>query len=166
MPVEQDTTDVIRVPLRAKNGDIKAHALVDAADAAAVCQWQWFLASFGYAVRGKRVDGRLRMALMHREILGLVPFDGLEVDHINRDRLDNRRCNLRIVTKGEQRQNQMRAGGTSKFRGVCWDKSRKRWRASIQVAGVWQHLGRFKSEETAAQVAHAARMRLMPFATD
>ena len=44
----------------------------------------------------------------------------------------------------------IKAGGTSKFKGVCWDKTNKKWRADIRIYGKQTHLGRFDSEEAAA----------------
>ena len=42
---------------------------------------------------------------LHREVLGLTPGDGLETDHRNGDRLDNRRSNLRVATRAQNAQN-------------------------------------------------------------
>src|SRR5699024_11844646 len=44
-----------------------------------------------------------------------------------------------------------RGGSTSRYKGVSWDKSRRRWRADIKVNGKQVHLGRFENEEDAAQ---------------
>jgi hypothetical protein len=70
-------------------------ATVDAEDVEQLSQSRWLLAAVGYAVAS---GGR---RYMHREILGLVPGDGLQCDHINGDKLDNRRSNLRAVPQGE-----------------------------------------------------------------
>ena len=64
-----------------------------------------------------------RTVLMHRLILGLKRGDGREIDHINRNALDNRRCNLRIVSKNEQNQNRSFVKNSlSKYRGVSSGK--------------------------------------------
>lgn len=68
----------------------------------------------------------------------------LVVDHINGDKLDNRVENLQIVTNRYNTSKDKK--GTSKYTGVCWDKSIKRWKASIKINGKSQHLGSFKSE--------------------
>ena len=65
----------------------------------------WQLSKHGYAFRrvyaGKRANGtsRQRDLYLHRHILGLTKGDGKIGDHVNRDRLDNRRENLRVVTR-------------------------------------------------------------------
>lgn len=105
------------------------------------------------AVRGIRIaDGKQRLAYMARVIMGLDYGDPREVDHINHNTLDNRRMNLRIVTSRQNKQNQpSRKNSSSRFVGVTWDKSREKWRAQIQVDGRVINLGRFTTEEEAAE---------------
>lgn len=150
----------VLIPLRRRDGSVRAYAIVDAVDAEWVNQWRWHLSTSGYAQRG--TNGYL----MHRELLGLSRGDGLEGDHINRNRLDNRRCNLRAVPKRSQQQNLRAVGRTSKYRGVHWYTAKRKWRASIVVSGKHRHLGYFDSEEEAAEAARSARARLMPYAVD
>jgi hypothetical protein len=79
--------------------------------------------------------------------------DKLVVDHINRDSLDNRRANLRLATRSQNNMNRSgRKGASSKYKGVSWYKSRKRWRAMIKVEGKRKSLGYFESEAEAAKV--------------
>lgn len=127
-------------------------AMVDADDYAALVAYRWRLHSAGYAARTH--DGML----MHRVILDLATRSGhahkghgLEVDHINQNRLDNRRANLRLVTRSENLRN--RAGfGTSAHKGVHWDASRGKWRASAGRVT----LGRFDTEAEAVAAVDAA----------
>jgi hypothetical protein len=94
---------------------------------------------------------------MHREIMGLSAGDPRKVDHINHDRLDNRRSNLRIVSKSQDVQNTpKRKGCSSRFKGVCCDQRRGKWVASIQIDGRSRHLGRFEIEEDAARAYNLA----------
>lgn len=152
-----------RVTLRADDGSPRAYALIDAADAAWAAQWAWCLDSSGYAVR--RVK-KQRYA-MHRDLLGLKRGDGLEGDHINRDRLDNRRGNLREATHAQNSQNLGSfAGGSSVHRGVTWDKETRKWLVQIRANGKTVKVGRFKNEDEAAEAARLARARYMPYAVD
>ena len=90
-------------------------ALVSAVDWSRLSAWSWHKQTNGYVIRKERIGTRSRSAersgvkqkwrtvLLHREIMGAQR--GEEVDHINRDRLDNRRSNLRLVTHKENCQN-------------------------------------------------------------
>jgi hypothetical protein len=103
-----------------------------------------------YAVRGIVVDGKQRMVYMHRQVLGLEYGDKRQADHINREHtLDNRRSNLRACTRAQNYMNQSRKGN-SPFRGVMWDKTKKKWRASITANGKPKFLGRFDDPMEAA----------------
>ena len=79
---------------------------------------------------------------------------GLEVDHRNLQRWDNRKSNLRICTFAENMQNRTKAlrdGSTSKFKGVDWNKKREMWRAYGTALGQKPtYLGYFHSERAAA----------------
>jgi hypothetical protein len=104
-----------------------------------------------YAVRTVKVNGRKQMQYMHRVLLGLSkPFCA---DHKNGDGLDNRRENLRPASNQENTQGAAckRISATSIFRGVHWDRSRKKWEAKISPDGRTLHLGRFSAERAAAE---------------
>lgn len=153
------------IPLVRRGGIVVAHTLVDEADAAWLSQWTWRRDRDGYAVR---YDSQNRRTLyMAREILGLKVGDPREADHRNRDKLDNRRANLRVVTHAQQMQNLPgHRGSSSRFRGVYWDKARSKWSARVQLNGVTHCLGRFDDEEEAAQAAAAFRAEHMSFAEE
>lgn len=125
-------------------------ALVDDEDYEWLSQWKWFTHSNGYAVRGEGTWPRQKIVLMHRAIMQ-VP-SGMEVDHTNGGKLDNRRANLRICNHTENMRNRKsQSGGTSQFKGVFWDKHYQKWRAQIKVNNKRFHLGRFEKEVDAAR---------------
>lgn len=71
----------------------------------------------------------------------------LVVNHINFNRLDNRLINLEIVTQRENaNQKHLKEGRTSKYTGVNWYKSLKKWRAGIEISGKIKYLGVYKNE--------------------
>lgn len=88
-------------------------------------------------------------------VTGVWPKD--EIDHRNLDKLDNRWINLREATHSQNAHNaRKRSDNTSGFKGVSYDKSRGRWRATIEKDGGGQRfVGRFHT----AQEAHAAYLR-------
>lgn len=157
-----------QIPLCARDGSIRAYALIDAVDVEWAAQWRWSLASGGYVQRGsgRRDDGRYRPLRLHREILGLSTGQPIEGDHRNRDRLDNRRANLRSVTRQGNAQNVPGRPRTSVHRGVSWNKNTKKWTVRVSAGGRYHYLGQFINEDEAAEVARAARRHLMPFSTD
>ena len=82
----------------------------------------------------------------------------LQVDHINGVRTNNHVDNLRMVTHSQNLKSYSKKieGVTSKFRGVCWVKDRKKWEARIMVDRKRPHLGCFDDEEEAARAWDAA----------
>lgn len=156
-----------RIPLVARNGTVRAYAVIDAADAAWASQWRWNL-SDGYAARGDQDGGRRTQTIrLHRALLGLVRGDGLDGDHIDRDKLNCRRSNLRILPKGKNPQNQESvAGSSSQYRGVSWNKNERKWVASVHSGGKRIHFGFFVDEHEAGRAARAGRAQLMPYAVD
>lgn len=89
-------------------------ALIDPEDYDFINCWKWYAAARGlgkfYAARsrwlGKGRSHRCETVYMHR--LLLVPIGDLEIDHINHNGLDNRRSNLRLVTRAENMRNPSR----------------------------------------------------------
>lgn len=128
-------------------------AIVDDADYERVNQHKWTYSHMNknkeYAIRGVGPRSNHTTQLMHRFILGDIP-EGMVVDHINGDGLDNRRCNLRICTRSQNTINKRKKGTTSKYKGVYWDKNRKKFRSHIVVEGKTIFLGRYDSELEAA----------------
>ena len=87
-----------------------------------------------------------------------------EIDHINGIRDDNRRCNLRSVTRSENNQNVRSARKDSKsgVLGVCWHKMVKKWNAQIVIGGKKIHLGVFPVIEDAIAARKAGELRYFP----
>lgn len=132
----------------------KCVALVDDEDYAYLTQWKWRLMR-GYAVRNLRrvnTNGRKRTYIsMHREI-NKTPA-GLLTDHINRNKLDNRKENLRTATQQQNQWNKptSRKNPSSHYKGVSFCAQTKKWRASIEINGKYKSIGRFSEEINAAQ---------------
>lgn len=129
-------------------------AIVDAEDYEWISQWHWSVMNRGYAVRSQHIavingKQKKKAILMHR-LIANTP-DGMGTDHINGDRLDNRRANLRICTISQNNCNKKPIIGTSNYKGVCWDSEKKKWKAQISINNHNKVLGRFLSEEDAAK---------------
>jgi hypothetical protein len=134
-----------------KNNDF---ALVDESDFEWLNRDKWHLDE-GYAVR-TCYAGRKCKVYMHRAIMGAFK-PGIQVDHINQNKLDNRRCNLRFCTNAQNKRNQFKRKGVSqsKFKGVYFKKhlKLKPWVAQIRLDGKLIHLGCY-AEEWAAAIAY------------
>lgn len=123
-------------------------AIVDDEDYELLCKHKWYY-DLGYAKRNIVVGGKRNLLRMHREILNAP--DGLSIDHINGDGLDNRRENLRACTTSENQRNRgEQRNGTSGFKGVSWRKKDKGWRAQLWHLGKAIWLGCYKTKEEAA----------------
>ncbi len=122
----------------------KGHTLVDDEDYEAVNKFGCRLDSLGYAILRKKGTCRL-----HRFIM--KPAKGMVIDHINGNKLDNRRSNLRVCTPAENNWNQKKCcTNTSGYKGVALMHG-KYWRAYITIKDRQKHLGIFKTKETAAK---------------
>jgi hypothetical protein len=148
---------VIKIPLT--RGLV---AIVDDADEH-LAQHRWHVnvaneRSRPYAVRAKP-GVRGAVLWMHREVLG-VTGSLVHVDHVNRDTMDNRRCNLRVATRAENNRNRGAfRTGTSGFKGVSWHRRHEEWMAYIRVDGTRLHLGYFADPVDAARAYDVAAAR-------
>jgi hypothetical protein len=121
-------------------------AIIDASDAPLVSDVNWCACHDSGHVYA--MGNRQRM---HRVIMAAPP--GVEVDHIDRNGLNNTRTNLRLATKAENARNRGAKRGTvSGYKGVYWNKERRMWYATICVDGRQVFLGRHDT----AEEAHAA----------
>lgn len=82
------------------------------------------------------------------------------VDHINGDKLDNRRANLRLCTNAENLRNGKSRGGSSQYKGVCLHKQNKNWIATIMKDGKAKHIGCFDDELSAAKAYDKAAISM------
>lgn len=157
-----------RLVLCRRDGTIAGHVTVDADDLPAVGLYRWYLQPTGYASRFQgQPDGSRENLLLHRCLLGLQKGDPRNGDHINRDKLDCRRSNLRIVPDGVNSQNvNGYPAASSIHRGVYWNQERRKWIAQINVNNKNRYIGSFITENEAAEAARSARQTFMPYAVD
>ncbi len=105
---------------------------------------KWYLIQNCNYVCGNNKNGK--DFLLHRFIMN--PPSNKLIDHINGNKLDNRKCNLRIVNKSQNAMNSKKPkNNTSGVKGVYWDKLSKKWEASIQVNMKKKSLGYFKNKD-------------------
>jgi hypothetical protein len=134
-------------------------ALIDEADLELVAGYRWngkASVRTRYAQASCQDNGGWIVVLMHRLITGAP--EGVEVDHVNGDGLDNRRSNLRLATRLQNGANRRKRNGTtsSRFKGVYLITPAGTWQAHITVCGKHLTRGRYRTEEEAALAYDAA----------
>lgn len=125
-------------------------AIIDDCDFDEISKYKWHFGHGRYAYTNINIEGKgMRPVSMHRMILGF-PKRPSEVDHINRNGLDNRRDNLRIVSAKENQKNRkVPKNNTSGTQGVNFLKQKNRWVAYIYNNNKRIHLGCFIEKEDA-----------------
>lgn len=123
------------------------YVLVDEDQYLSLSKHKWYCHSAksnkDYARRG---DG----IFMHRFLMNSP--EGLTVDHINGDSLDNRKINLRVCTLAENLRNKnIGKNNTSGFKGVGWHKGKQRWWAQVKLNGKKAYYQHFKDKEDAIE---------------
>ena len=130
-------------------------AIVDNNDYDILAKYSWYSnesSTTPYAYRSRWISGENRSVEipMHHVVMNCVGR-GEEVDHINGNGLDNRKENLRFVTRAQNNWNQKPRNCTSsRYKGVSWNKRREYWESYIQVNNRKHHLGSYQNEEMAA----------------
>lgn len=111
-----------------------------------------------YVVRGTMRDGKVKTVFMHREVMGDTA--GIYYDHINGNKLDNRRSNLRIATNQQNGWNtpKMRRPCASKYKGVNFKRQHGVWHARVRQMGRDLHCGYFRNQIDAA-IAYDMKVR-------
>lgn len=118
-------------------------------------QWRWYCSTQNRAVRTTGDGKDQKMIYMHRVVMG--DPEGMEIDHINMDSLDNRRENLRVCTRAENSANKKKySTNTSGYKGVTRNRKSGRWIARITINYVNIHLGSFDSAKEAAKAYNEA----------
>lgn len=139
--------------------------LFDECDRAYIAAHNWHIDSSGYPATGALVNGRWTKVRLHRALLD--PGPGLHVDHINGDKLDNRRANIRIATPSVNALNRpVSPKSKSGVKNVYFYPGTRRRRAffavQILVNGKKHIIGRFKSIESATAAITAWKQEYIP----
>ena len=120
--------------------------IIDKEDFERVNRWKWQITT-GYATKSASEVNPYRA--MHRLILNCSINQ--EVDHINGNRLDNRKINLRLATRRQNCMNRPKQkNNTSGYKGVFWQPQLNRWWARIKIDGEYLSLKTYKTKEEAA----------------
>mgnify|MGYP001617180464 CR=1 FL=1 len=133
------------------------YAIVDKDDYDELNKYKWQFCN-GYASRLEYVEGKRKSVKMHRVIMGNPSND---IDHINLDRLDNRKDNLRECIHDNNMHNRPKyRNNTSGYKGVSFHKGGRKWAATIGYNSKLYHLGSFTTPEEAAEAYNIAAITL------
>ncbi len=139
------------VPIRNQAGAVIAEALVDDADASSVLGHAWHL-SQGYARTQvpliPRVGRRRQRPVYMHVMIAETPI-GMVTDHVDGNRLNNSRANLRVCTYSQNAMNK-RATSASGHKGVSWHAASGKWMARVGVGGISRFLGVFPCPKQAS----------------
>ena len=125
--------------------------MVDDEDFDFLNQIHWQVDAFKCVGCHTKKDGKKSNILMHRMIM--KPPKGVEIDHIDGNRLNNQKSNLRFATSSQNKINRgARKDNKSGYKGVSWHKQRNCWAVRLMINGKYQHLGLFQDKHKAAQV--------------
>jgi hypothetical protein len=151
-----DTCDYFQLELIGNHAETKQSVmLLSKCDLNIALDFCWYLGKSGYPItHGSNKDKSLTFGVGKKVHTFLYKYSGIYVekgnviDHINHDRLDNRRDNLRVCTQKENSYNTSRRNG--KFKGI--KKCKDSWTASITKDGVKHEIKDIKTEEEAAKI--------------
>lgn len=158
-PHEYRRTDdgLVTITMKLKDGTVTGTAVLDDIDIA-LTDYRWYFRD-GYAVATPLRSSK--KIFMHRMVVAAMGLDipaDKQVDHIDGNRLNNRRCNLRVVTRQENLQHRTVTIARSGYKGVR--KQRHRYSARIGHNGVEKHLGFFATAEEAALAYNRAAIEV------
>lgn len=143
-------------------------ALVDEEDYERVAAFKWYVSmptgrgrsAYAHRMIRRASDGARAPLPMHRFILNAP--DGLLVDHVDGNGLNNTRANIRLCTYAQNAFNTRprKNKATSKYRGVCWKKDANLWMVQIHANKKKERVLYFKTEVEAARAYDALAIRL------
>lgn len=132
--------------------------IIDEEDVCKIRDYYWWDNGVGYVLtRDRKTKEKIQI---HRFILGLTKDSHITVDHINRNKHDNRKSNLRLVTQHQNAMNNpMKKNNSTGFTGVWYDKSAEKFCAKIMYKYKGIALGRsFDPKECAQMYNYAAKL--------
>lgn len=145
------TTGVVEIPLYSKG--VRFSCLIDQEDMPLISTRNWRTDNMRYAISEKQIKGLRKKTYMHRLIMESHhhSIHKMEIDHINHNRLDNRKINLRVCSKTQNTTYDSKAQGCSSiYHGVSFDRVRNKYKCQIWFNKKIVFSKRFETEIEAA----------------
>ena len=138
--------------------------IVDTEDIEKYRHMPFFCNGDGYLSYNGYFNGKRKQCFFHRLVMNIDDSDKRIIDHINRNKSDNRKENLRIVTPNQNVFNSgMLSNNKSGIKGVAWNKAQCKWVAYIKLNQKHIHLGYFKNIEDATVARKRAEEKYFTF---
>jgi len=153
--LDLDSCDYVGIKLCGKHAKEKcANAFISKHHLPIVLEFKWYLGKDGYPVTYQSIDGKIKLGRgmkMHKMISPKIS-EGMVIDHVNRNKLDNRIENLRICTQKQNSYNTTKPkNSSSKYKGVKKEKNGS-WTASISKDGKTNCIKGIDNEIDAAKI--------------
>jgi hypothetical protein len=122
--------------------------LIDDNDYERLNVFKWHASGVYHRPARRLRDNTRRMVLIYHQILDVWPWEleGKEIDHINRNPLDNRKENLRLVSHADNMRNSKRSIDR---KGICFDRTQSKWKAYLDQPRI--NIGTFETENEARE---------------
>lgn len=135
----------------------KSEFLIDIEDISLIKDKWCSVNNMGYV----QLEYKNKKVLLHRLIMNVLEESiNIDIDHINHNTTDNRKVNLRIASRSENKRNVLKQkNNTSGYKGVCWDRSKNKWQSGITVNNKSIFIGRFDNKLEAAQAYNKAAIK-------
>lgn len=136
--------------------NVNAPVMVDDDDYERLKGFNWHFGKNGYVFRNVKIDGKWTTRTLHRDVLSVEK--GMDVEHADRNRLNNQKTNLRAATRSQNMANVHRAKkdkAYSQYKGVSRlnrPKLKNQWLAYVKVDYKMHYLGYFETEGEAAHM--------------
>lgn len=150
--------DIAYMLIYDRNCKVKARIVIDASDVDLCKQYKWCLNKKQTVLTNVTVNGKRKSIYLYRLLMGVADSPHtVQVDHISRDRLDNRKANLRICSPNQNSCNsKLRSTNTTGYRGVVFRKDTEKYQAQIWHKNKRISLGCYDTALEAAQIYNEA----------